>query len=88
MWRQLSDELGSSTDLTDQCTYINAADCDHAIQGIVQRRRYHKSGEKGKHFSYPDYFTYPVCQDQPVTKGVQKINVAFKLVHRYSGQKK
>ena len=24
--------------------------------------RYHKSGEKSGHFSYLDYFTYPVCQ--------------------------
>ena len=28
------------------------------------KARYHKSGEKSRHFSYPDYFTYPVCHDQ------------------------
>ena len=29
------------------------------------KARYHKSGEKSRHFSYPDYFTYPVYHDQP-----------------------
>ena len=29
------------------------------------KARYYKSGEKSRHFGYPDYFTYPVCQDQP-----------------------
>ena len=36
VWQQLNDELDSSTDLswpklTDLCTYMNAADHDHAI---------------------------------------------------------
>ena len=66
MWRQLNDDLDSSTDMswpkrTDLCTFMNAADHDHAIL----KARYHKSGEKSRHFSYPDYFTYPVCHDQP-----------------------
>ena len=29
------------------------------------KARYPKSGEKSRHFSYPDYFIYPVCHDQP-----------------------
>ena len=28
------------------------------------KTRHHISGEKTKHYSYPDYFTYPVCQHQ------------------------
>ena len=28
------------------------------------KTRHHISGEKTKHFSYPDCFTYPVCQHQ------------------------
>ena len=28
------------------------------------KTRHHISGEKTKHFSYPDYFTCPVCQHQ------------------------
>ena len=36
VWQQLSDELDSFTllswpKLADQCTCMNAADCDHAI---------------------------------------------------------
>ena len=36
VWQQLNDDLDSSIDLswpklTDQCTYMNAADHDHAI---------------------------------------------------------
>ena len=41
------------------------------------KARYHKSGEKNRHFSYLDYFTYPVCQDQPMAKGVQVIEVTL-----------
>ena len=48
--------------LADQCTCMNAADCDHAIYVSFISYRHHKSGEKSRHFSYPDYFTYPVCQ--------------------------
>ena len=28
------------------------------------KTRHHELNEKSKHFSYPDYFTYPVCQHQ------------------------
>ena len=39
------------------------------------KARHHKSSEKTRHFNYPDYFTYPVCQHQAVAKGVRMIEV-------------
>ena len=34
---------------------MNAVDSDYAIQ----KSWHHKSGEKSKHFSYPNFFAYP-----------------------------
>ena len=55
----LQAQLGQN--LIDQCSYMNAADHNHAIWYHLK----HKSGEKCRHFNYPDYFANPLCQYHP-----------------------
>ena len=52
--------------------------------------RHHISGEKTKHFSYPDYFTYPVCQHQgcgqrgPDNQGCTvSVNLVLRLLYMH-----
>ena len=42
---------------------MNAADHESLIMlyRYHLKARYHKSSKKSRHFSYADYFTYPVC---------------------------
>ena len=53
---------------TDLCTCMSAVD-HYTTQILFKDYWHHKFIEKNKKFSYPDYFTCPVCQHQG---GVQR----------------
>ena len=75
------EELGCCRDfprpkLTDLCSCMCAVDYDILYRYRLMTR-HQIFGEKTKHFSYPDNFTYPVCSIKAVAKGVQIIEVAL-----------